>query len=89
MLSTAARKLLSGVCFGLGALWGLAGALKVLFGVRVGLVLLPPLDLTAVAPGIAFVVALGFLTLGALLGRTGRRMSEDRPAGVRSRAPSA
>jgi hypothetical protein len=44
------RLALAKICFGLGSIWTAAGVLKLIFGVRVTLPLLPPLDLERVSP---------------------------------------
>ena len=66
----AVRRLLSGACFALSSVWGVAGACKLLFGVRITAPLLPPLGLERVAVGPALATAVAFLLLGAWLGRT-------------------
>ena len=69
-LSHSTRKTLAGCCFFLSSVWGAAGAFKLIFGIRITFVLLPPLDLERVSPVSALATALGFIVLGAWLGRT-------------------
>jgi hypothetical protein len=71
VLPRSLRKTLASISFGLGFVWGVAGAFKLVFGVRMTLVFLPPLDLERVAAVPAVVVALGLFALGAWLARTG------------------
>jgi hypothetical protein len=59
----------SAVAFALGGLWALAGTLRLVFGIKVTLALVPPLALDHVEVLPAFGMALGFTVLGALLGR--------------------
>lgn len=68
-LSFSSRQVLAKASFGLGTVWGVAGAFKILFGVRLTLPLLPPLGLEHVAAFPALGAALGFFALGAVLGR--------------------
>jgi hypothetical protein len=89
LLSRSARDVLAGCCFALSAVWAAAGALKLVFGVRITFVILPPLDLTQIAPARAFWVAVGWMVLGALLGRAGRRRPRETTAEASRPAPSA
>ena len=54
-LNSSSRKVLSNVCFALSSIWGVAGVCKLLFGVRMTLIFLPPLGLerAAVLPALA------------------------------------
>lgn len=89
VLSRSARNAMAGVCFGLSALWAVAGALKLIFGVRLTILLLPALDLTQIVPARAFGVAVGWMLLGALLGRIRRPRPKESTADAAERAPSA
>ena len=62
----------SALSFALGGLWLLAGTLRLVFGVRITLALVPPLALERIDVPAAFGMALGFTLLGALLGRASR-----------------
>jgi hypothetical protein len=68
--SHSTRKVLAGACFALSAVWAVAGAFKLIFGVRITFPLLPPLDLERVAPVPTLAVAVGLMIIGAWLGRT-------------------
>ena len=70
---TTMRRFFSSACFVLGTVWSAAGTLKLLFGVRVTLPLLPPLGLeqVSVAPSIA--IGLAFFATAAILARVPRR----------------
>lgn len=69
-LTHSTRKALAGCSFFLGSVWGAAGAFKLIFGIRITFPLFPPLDLDRVSPVPALATALGFIVLGAWLGRT-------------------
>lgn len=65
-------RLRSGVantCFGLGTIWAVAGAMKMIFGTAITFVLLPPLALERVDVTRSLVVALVWFVVGALVGR--------------------
>jgi hypothetical protein len=72
LVSPSARKAVAGCCFFLSSVWGSAGALKLIFGVRITFPLFPPIDLERVAPAPALAVCLAFCILGAWLERTSR-----------------
>lgn len=63
------RRFLSSACFALGVIWTTAGAFKLLFGVKLTLLLLPPLGLerVAIAPSIA--IGLVLFAAGAFLAK--------------------
>ena len=84
-MKSSLRSTLSGVCFALGAVWGLAAALKLTFGIAVSFPLLPPFDLEHINVAKSVVVALILFAAGAALGRRGRVQS-DRSASTRERA---
>lgn len=63
------RSIVSGACFGLGAIWAGAGALKMLFGVAISLPLLPPLGLERVDVTRSLIIALVWFAVGAAVGR--------------------
>jgi hypothetical protein len=65
--------MLAGACFALSSVWAVAGAFKIIFGVRITFPLLPPLDLDHVAPVPSLLVAFALMILGAWLGRTAIR----------------
>ena len=54
----------------LGTIWAAAGALKLIFGVRITLPLFPPLDLQQVAVWPSLGIGLALVFLGAWLRRT-------------------
>jgi len=87
-LSPSTRRTISGACFGLGSVWTVAGAFKLLFGVKLTLFLLPPIDLGRVSPVPALGVALGLFVLAGWIGRTSARESRASitpiPSGDRS-----
>ena len=68
-ISRSTRKTLADCSYFLGSVWGAAGALKLIFGVRIIFPLFPPIDLERVSPWPAIAVALGLFALGAWLGR--------------------
>ena len=68
-ISRSTRKALADCSYFLGSVWGAAGALKLIFGIRITFPLFPPIDLERVSPGPAIAVALGLFALGAWLGR--------------------
>jgi hypothetical protein len=70
LFSRSSRKVLANVAFGLGVIWGVAGAFALLFGTQLTLPLLPPLGLERVAPIPSLAVAVGLFLLGAYLGRS-------------------
>lgn len=96
-LNPSSRTALSTVCFALSSIWGVAGACKLLFGVRITIFFLPPLDLEQVAVGPSLATAFAFLCLGAWLGRErnaddialgGERLSaSENPAAFASASP--
>lgn len=63
------RSALAVACFGIGAVWGLAAALKLIFGFAVSFPLLPPFGLEQVDVPISVVVSLGLFAAGAALAR--------------------
>ena len=68
-LSQSGRQVLAKISFGLGTVWGVAGAFKLLFGVKLTLPLLPPLGLDQVQAIPALATALALFVLGGYLGR--------------------
>lgn len=68
-ISRSTRKALADCSYFLGSVWGAAGALKLIFGIRITFPLFPPIDLERVSPGPAIAVALGLFALGSWLGR--------------------
>ena len=68
-VSRSTRKALADCSYFLGSVWGAAGALKLIFGIRITFPLFPPIDLERVSPGAAIAVAVGLFALGAWLGR--------------------
>jgi hypothetical protein len=68
-VSRSTRKALADFSYFLGSVWGAAGALKLIFGIRITFPLFPPIDLERVSPGPAIAIALGLFVLGAWLGR--------------------
>jgi hypothetical protein len=68
-ISRSTRKALADCSYFLGSVWGAAGALKLIFGIRITFPLFPPVDLERVSPWPAIAVALGLFALGAWLGR--------------------
>jgi hypothetical protein len=71
-ISPATSDLLAKAAFGLGTVWGVAGAFKLIFGVQLTLVFLPPLGLEKVAPISSLVVACGCFGVAAYFGRGAR-----------------
>jgi hypothetical protein len=69
LLTRSTRDALSSISFGLGSVWAVAGAFKLLFGVRVTFPLLPPIDLSRVSPVPALGIAFGFFVASAWLSR--------------------
>ena len=63
------RRFLSSACFIIGTVWAAAGILKILFGVRLTLPLLPPFGLEQVAIAPSLVTGLILFAIGAVLGR--------------------
>ena len=63
------RRFLSLTCFTLGTLWAAAGVLKLLFGVRMTLPILPPFGLERVAVVPSVLTGLVLFAIGAVLGR--------------------
>jgi len=63
------RRFLSSACFTFGSIWAAAGILKLVFGVRLTLPLLPPLGLEQVAVIPSLVTGLVLFATGAVLGR--------------------
>ena len=68
-VSRSTRKALADCSYFLGSVWGAAGALKLIFGVRITFPLFPPIDLERVSPVPAIAIAVGLFALGAWLGR--------------------
>jgi hypothetical protein len=79
-ISRSTRKALADCSYFLGSVWGAAGALKLIFGVRITFPLFPPIDLERVSPWPAIAVALGLFALGAWLGRGTTLADQTRPA---------
>jgi hypothetical protein len=63
------RRFASSACFTFGSVWAAAGILKLLFGVRLTLPLLPPLGLGQVAVIPSLITGLVLFSIGAVLGR--------------------
>lgn len=82
LLSRPRRKALASFAFGLGVIWGVAGAFALLFGTQLTFPLLPPLGLERVAPLPSLAVALGLFLTGAYLGRTMVDKGEERDGSV-------
>jgi hypothetical protein len=72
LVSRSTRKVIAACCFFLSSVWGAAGALKIIFGVRITFPLFPPIGLERVAPAPALIVSLALGFLGAWLERTSR-----------------
>ena len=70
LFSRSSRRVLANIAFGLGVIWGVAGAFALLFGTQLTFPLLPPLGLDRVAPILSLAVAVGLFLIGAYLGRT-------------------
>jgi hypothetical protein len=81
-LSRPTRRALSSISFGLGSVWAVAGAFKLLFGVRLTLFFLPPIGLERVSVAPALGIAVGFFAVAALLARIPHRVAVDTPADV-------
>ncbi len=77
-ISRSTRKALADCSYFLGSVWGAAGALKLIFGVRITFPLFPPIDLERVSPVPAIAVALGLFALGAWLGRGTEATADSR-----------
>ena len=56
-------------CFGLGSVWTAAGVLKLIFGTRITLFLVPPLDLERVSPAPAIAIGLFLVFVAAWIER--------------------
>ena len=78
-VSRSTRKALADCSYFLGSVWGAAGALKLIFGIRITFPLFPPIDLERVSPGPAIAVAVGLFALGAWLGRGTEAPAAGRP----------
>lgn len=63
------HSLLSNACFALGSVWGIAGACKLAFGIRITLPILPPLDLERVDGWWSLAVALVLFLAAGWFGR--------------------
>lgn len=85
-ISRSTRKALADCSYFLGSVWGAAGALKLIFGIRITFPLFPPIDLERVSPGPAIAIALGLFALGAWLGRGTEAAADCR--GMESLEPS-
>lgn len=85
MMKPSLRSTLSGVCFTLGAVWGLAAALKLTFGTAISFPLLPPFDLAHINVAKSVIVALSLFAVGAVLGRR-RRTESDQSTNTAERA---
>lgn len=70
MTTTDVRSRLSGICFALGTVWAVAGAMKAIFGVAITFPLLPPLALDRVDVTRSFIAALVWCLAGAVIGRS-------------------
>jgi hypothetical protein len=68
-MSLRLRSILSGTCFALGAIWAVAGVMKMIFGMAISFPLLPPLALEQIDVAKSLIVALVWFIAGALLGR--------------------
>ena len=79
------KSALSGVCFALGAVWALAAALKLIFGIAVSFPLLPPFDLEQVHVVRSIITALVLFGVGAVLGRP-RSVERERNPNASERA---
>ena len=69
-MSPNVRRAIATCCHTLGMIWAAAGALKLVFGVRITFLLFPPLDLTRVHVGTSLAIAFVFLAEGAWLRRS-------------------
>jgi hypothetical protein len=68
------RRFLSSACFVLGTVWSAAGVLKLLFGTRLTLPLLPPLGLEQIAVARSITIGLALFAFGAVLARARRQL---------------
>jgi hypothetical protein len=80
LMKDSTRKTISGICFSLSSVWGIAAFCKLAFGVQVAIFFLPPLGLERVAVLPSMAVTAGLLFIGARLGRN--RESHDVSSGV-------
>ena len=76
--------LVSAVAFFFAGLWGLAAILRLIFGIRVALPLIPAFGLDHVEIGSAFAMALGFTFVGAITGRVSSHVGRSRAAAQHS-----
>ncbi len=74
--TTSLRILLGKTAEVLGTIWTAAGALKLIFGVRITLPLFPPLDLQQVSVWPSLGIGLALVFLGAWLRRTGAEKAD-------------
>jgi hypothetical protein len=68
------RRFLSSACFILGTVWSAAGVLKLLFGTRITLPILPPLGFEQIAVARSITIGLASFAFGAVLGRARRQL---------------
>jgi hypothetical protein len=80
------RSVLSVACFVLGAVWGLAAALKLIFGFAVSFPLLPPFGLQQIDVPISVMVSVVLFAAGAVLGRRPVRDGETLKSDTREHA---
>lgn len=69
MITARVRSIASRTCFALGAIWAVAGAMKMIFGVAITFPLLPPLALDQIDVPKSLLTAIVWCVLGALVGR--------------------
>ena len=72
------RRFMSSACFTIGGIWASAAVLKLLFGVRLTLPLLPPLGLERVAIVPSIAIGLSLFAVGAFLAKGAARAHDDR-----------
>jgi hypothetical protein len=73
------RRAIASVCHTLGVVWAAAGALRLIFGVRITFPLFPPIDLARVAVAPSLAIALLFLAAGAWLRRSALAREAESP----------
>lgn len=76
------RGVLAKSCFALGSVWTVAGVLKLIFGVRITLLLFPPLDLDRVSPAPAIAIGLLLVFVGAWLERRAGSVAKQEAGGL-------
>lgn len=84
-MSPNVRRAVATCCRTVGVIWAAAGALRLVFGVRITFPLFPPVDLARVHVGSSLAIALAFLAAGAWL----RRSALVREATVRTSSTGA